>query len=43
MGLDADHVRRLATTAEQGCRQTRATLAAEKEARSSRGEQEPTP
>ena len=43
MGLDADAVRRLATAAEQGCRQTRATLRAEQEARASRGEQEPTP
>ena len=43
LGFDADHVRTLAVRAEQACKQTRATLRAEQEARAPRGEQEPTP
>ena len=42
LGLSADHVRELATVAEDACKQTRATLRAEQEARTLRGEQEPT-
>jgi hypothetical protein len=42
LGLSADTVRTLATRAEDACKQTRAELHAEKEARALRGEQEPT-
>jgi hypothetical protein len=42
LGFDVDRVRTLATRAEDACKQTRAELHAEKEARALRGEQEPT-
>lgn len=42
LGLSAEHVRTLAVRAEDACKQTRATLRAEQEARAARGEQEPT-
>lgn len=42
LGLSAEHVRTLAVRAEDACKQTRAELHAEKEARALRGEQEPT-
>ena len=41
LGLDPDHVRALATTAERACAATRATLRTEQEARALRGEQSP--
>ena len=43
LGLSAEHVRTLAVRAEDACKQTRATLQAEKEARVLRGEREPQP
>lgn len=43
MGLDADTVRTLATTAEAACAATRVTLSAEKAGRALRGEPEAQP
>jgi hypothetical protein len=42
LGFDADRVRTLAVRAEDACKQTRAELHAEKEARALLGAQEPT-
>lgn len=43
LGLSAEHVRTLATVAEDACKQTRATLRAEQEACILRGEPEAKP